>query len=589
LIKELHNLICGHLSDEELTLLANGDLPAPKQARVDQHVAACGMCRARLGCFKDMFLQVAAYHASRAQSDKLHDRERRARLAVRLNQMPDHVDEWEIVRPVQAKRSVGARIPMNPILATGLLLAFASLTCIFVWMQQTRPVITSNALLVHAEGWDPIAGRYAEPGIIRQIVKITTREQNLKRTIYRDAQGKRKPRQVQMAAEEDELKRKLAEAGVDWDAPLSATDYQVWHDKQRVREDKIKQSAGHLLVLTTTTPNGAVTGQSLTVRDTDFHPVSRAVSFRNSETVEIAELDYTVLPWSLADNNLFQPEEGLRSDGLNGLHPTLVPLPPAPITEVQRAEAELSARLVLNRLHADTGEQIEVVRATGGVEIRGITDTEARKHELEAQLDKLSHVTASISSIEEMRARPARSGDISSMKVIAMQTQETPLETYYLAHGRSVAALGSLSRRLSNTVFAINLESRAIDDLEHRFPKQKGISLIASATLSDLLFTHKHKLLAALHDEEQLLTETQILGAVSRANAPLQDLSNLPLTGLAERNLALSRELALGKGPVGQSAELIVSELAVLIDELSHRAHEIRFFSQDSTNLDIRK
>jgi hypothetical protein len=441
---------------------------------------------------------------------------------------------------------------------------------------------------VRAEVWDTIAGGHAMPGVIRQTVRITSQKQSVKRTIYRDAQGKRRPRSERLADEDNDLKRKLAEGDVDWDAPLSATSYQDWHDAQRVRQDKVETSAGSLLVLTTTTPNGVVSGQSLTIREADFHPVSRTVSFRDSETVEIAELDYAVLPWSSVDNGSLQSEEALHSDGPVRMQPAPMPLFPSPVTEEQLAEAELSARLTLDHLHADTGEQIEVVRSSRDVEIRGITDTEERKRELQAQLTMIPHVTAFISSIEKMKATPAQLGEISTVKVIEMQTQETPLETYYLAHGRDVAPLGSFSQRLFNCAFAINLESRAIDDLKGRFPTREEISLVASATLSDLLYTHKHKLLDALQNEERLLAEPQIQGSESGPEKA-KTLHDLPMAALAERNLELTGELTLGKGHIGRSAEVIVSELALSIDELTHRAHEVQAFSQDSTNLNKRK
>ena len=588
MIRKLHNFLCGHLSDKELTLLATGDLPAHRHARMDQHLAACAMCRVRLGRFEDVFLQVTAYHAERAERDKLHSRERRARLVMQLNQMPDDLHGREVVRPEHTRKHDGALLPMNPILLTGLFLAFASVTCIFVWMQQTRPDITSNALLVRAEAWDAVAARNATPGVIRQTVRITTRKRTVNHTIYRDAQGRRRLRQKQLADEEDELRWQLARADVVWDAPLSATSYQNWHDRQQVRQDQIERSTGHLLVLTTTTPNGPVAAQSLSVRDTDFHPVRRTVSFRDSETVEIAELDYSLLPWTPATSSLFQPKEELRAAGLKSPEPTLVPLPPPRLTEEQLDEVELSTRLALNRLHADMGEQIEVTRGPHGIEVSGITDTEERKHELEAELHMLPHVTASISSIEELKANPSQPGDLSSVKVIEVQTQATPLEAYYLAHGRSVASVANLAQRLFDTAFAINLESRAIDDLQRRFSHDEEISMVASATLADLLFTHKHKLLTALEDEEQLLAAAQVEAASSRQSVSTSGI-DLPLAALSERNLALTRELALGKGGSGRSAETIASELVGSINELNLRAHEIQVAPQNFTKLDKRK
>jgi hypothetical protein len=174
------------------------------------------------------------------------------------------------------------------------------------------------------------------------------------------------------------------------------------------------------------------------------------------------------------------------------------------------------------------------------------------------------------------------------VKVIEMQTQATPLETYYLARGRGVAPVGDLAQQLFNTAFAINLESRAIDDLQHRFAHDEGISTVASATLADLLFTHKHKLLIALKNEEQLLAEAQIEGPRSQHTSSAKG-TNSDLSVLAERNLALTKELALSKGGSGRSAEMIASELATSMSELNKRAHEMQVAPQNVTKLDKRK
>lgn len=478
---------------------------------------------------------------------------------------------------------------MNPALIASLVFGLATVLSLCFWWQQRTPRITSSALLMRAEVWDPVALHNSAPGVIRQTVEIMTPKRTLKRTIYRDARGKRKPLDVELPSQEDLLKKELAIASVAWDAPLSAASYQGWHDAQRVRADRVRRAEGDLLVLTTTTPEGAVAAESLTVRDTDFHPVRRTVSFRDSETVEIAELDYSVLPWTPTVSGLFQPEEEMRLSDPTRPQPALIPFPPRPLTDSELDNAELSARLTLDRLHADTGEQIEVDRGPHGIEVRGITDTEERRRELEAQLDMLPHVTTMISSLEEMRREQAQgAGEITGVKVASAQSQATPLEIYYLAHERSVASLGHLSQQLLNGAFVIAVESRAIDELEHRFTRRDGISLVASAALSDLLFTHKHRLLTAIDDEEHLLSQAQIGIRQSASGAPAAGTSR-PLTVVAERNLALARELALSNGAGERPAESIASELAVCIDELYRHAYAVQVVPPNSTSLDTKK
>ncbi|WP_446744593.1 zf-HC2 domain-containing protein [Silvibacterium acidisoli] len=579
-----HNLLRGHVSDTELTLLVTNDLPLRRRARVERHLAACNACRERHGRFHETFSQVAMYHALQAMQGVGEEGDKRARLEALLNQLPEQLPHSGVARAKEVRRPE-APLNMNPILVSGLILAIASISCVFLWLQQSRPTITSNTLLVRAEAWDSAAPHGNASGVIRQTVEISTSQRTLKCTLYRDAQGKRKLRDQRVPPDQELLQKKLAEARIPWSSPLSATSYQSWHDSQRVREDRIRRSSGHLLVLTTTTPDGAVAAQSLTVRDQDFRPVSRTVFFRNSETVEIAELNYSVLPWDAVTNSLF--ESGNQAEGtvVAAVRPALPVLPPAPLTEEQLNDVELSARLALDRLHADTGEQVEISRSARGVEVHGITDTRERKHEIEAQLNMLPHVTASISSIEELKTAASQPQGSSSVKVMEMQTAATPLEIYYLAHGRDVAPLGSLAQRLFSSAFTINLETKAIEDLKHRFPSDENLSPIGSAALADLLFTHKHKLLRALEDEEQLLADTHL---VITASTPASSITNADVTldKLAERNSVLIRELALDKREDNRPAEAIVSELATSISDLNLRAHEVQVDLQNSMKLD---
>jgi hypothetical protein len=300
-------------------------------------------------------------------------------------------------------------------------------------------------------------------------------------------------------------------------------------------------------------------------------------------------VNYSVLPWDAVNSNWFEPAmitgPGISSDVPSGLLPRL----PVQLNETQLDEAELSARLVLNQLQGDTGEQLEIVRNPSGIVVKGMVETEQRRLELDGQLQMLPHVTTMLSSLERMEREQAQGADdITGVKVASAQSQATPLETYYLAHGRSLAPMGRLPQQLLNCAFAVGVESRAIDDLQRRFARRDDISLVASAALSDLLFTHKHKLLAALDDEEHLLTEAQIDVPRAKLNTST-DGADRQLATLAERNLALARELALSSGTNERPAESIASELAASIDELYRYAHAAQVVPQNSTSLNKRK
>jgi hypothetical protein len=476
---------------------------------------------------------------------------------------------------------------MDPLLTGAVVLGMAAVLCFVLWTR-SGPHISAHDLLLRAQRQETGIAQSEPSGVIYQKVRIKAPARTTERTLYRDIQRQRHAKSQALDASDAKLKAELAVAGVDWDDPISPAGYREWRSHEFIQDDSVKSAGDNLLILTTNVNDGEVISESLTVRKSDFHAVGKTIELRGYGTVEIAELNYAVLPWSAVNPDWFGPavltNPGVSSD----THPALIPRLPVSLTYGELDGAELSARLELNRLHADTGEQIEIIRDPSGIVVKGIVETEQRRHELDGQLDMLPHVTASISSIEGLKVKPSQADELSSIKVIEMQTLATPLETYYLAHGRSIAPVGDLAQQLFNTSFAINLESRAIDDLQHRFSHDEDVSMVASAALADLLFTHKHKLLAALEDEERLLVDTRIEAPRSKEPA-LTNGTDLALAALAERNLALIKELALGKGGSSRSADTIASELAASLNELNLRIRKVQVVSRNSTKLDKRK
>jgi len=545
-----------------------------------RHLAACWRCRARHEKLERAALAVVAYHESHVAPNL--PSQPRERFIEKLQSVFEETaphPEWTIRR----SKTFRPELPhMSSMLVTGIALACASIVCIFLWIHQRVPVITSNALLVRAEAWDS-AGAEASTGVVYQKVSITTPQQALERSIYRDVEGKRRPKQVKLTSSEEQLKSRLAFAGLNWDEPLSATGYQEWHDHQRVREDQITRTGKHLLRLTTTTPDGAVASQSLTVRDSDFHPVSRTVTFRDSEPVEIAELAYRLLPWSVMNAEEFEPALRIVADTLVS---TDAPPPhfslPVTVTSAQLDEAELGARLILNQLHADTDEQIQIEREPQGIEIKGLVETERRRRELQTQLRTLPHTTVSILSIEDLKNRPGSEPEVTSLKMGSVSGQPSPLETYFVAHGRSTDTLSSFSHRLLSSALTVSQESKALADLMSRFsPEKERLNTIAAATLTELIFSHRAKLTQALDEEQHLLSEA---GASRPRDGmpPAVPLQTDALTALAARNLTLCKELTLGNGVSARSAEAIFPELAASVNELRADARRVQVNAQNN-------
>jgi hypothetical protein len=443
-------------------------------------------------------------------------------------------------------------------LAFALVLTLAvgvSITALLRWQQ--NPGMGADELLVRAAKVESIG--FGTPGVIHQTVRIKTAKMSVQRSLYWDRQGVRRVKSAAFDKSEQELRAKLDAAGVDWDQPISAASYRHWQDRYHARIERIARSGSHLMTVTATVADGDVAEESLTVRDTDMHPVERKIDFRNHETVEIAELDYSILPWNAVDANLFEPLNSLAERRT----PAFVPLPSVQTpTPGQLDEDELSARLILNRMHADEGEQIEIRRLPEAVEVDGVVESEERKRQLITQLMMAPRLKISIQSESDWKA----SQSIASIRVEERSLPDTPsaLAVYERSRGRSVDESSNLARQLFDEALAVSHEANAIADLNSRYNRNGQMPVVASATLETLIYSHHERLEEALRKEHVLLRSLGQTGAASASNRALGT-----LVEEAARNLALMKELTQTNLPATRKAEAIFADLSSAADRIA--------------------
>lgn len=460
-------------------------------------------------------------------------------------------------------------LDINPLLAGATILALASLACFVAWMHN-RPQISPSALLNRAAKWDTGIPGDNQPGVIYQKVQITAAKRTFARAIYRDVQGHRRPKQRQLSPEDEQLRSRLEAAGVSWDAPLSASTYQNWHDHQRNERDRITRAGQNLLRLTTTTAalDSLVIQETLTVRENDFHPVDRTVELRDYGTVEIAELNYDVLPWSMANPDWFEQPAANAEVRLPRpvAHPAFH-LPPH-LTDAQLDEAELEARLVLNRLHVDMGRRIDMTRGEDGIHVFGIVDSSDEKQQIQSQLVLVPHVIPMISTVQELNGRTSANG-ISSVQAQSVVVSESTssIERYFTETGLERNAALSLTEQVVDGAFLVNHESKAINDLWQRFGNNDSLTPDARMALSELLIQHKATLLAALQQEQQRLIDLKLIAGAPLAAASVQG-PGTELEAAAQRNFALVVELTSPGAVEPRPAQQIAPQIAESISRL---------------------
>ncbi len=408
---------------------------------------------------------------------------------------------------------------MNPLLASAVLLGFCSVLCFFLWTR-SAPKISAESLLSRAEQAEISAGGPDRPGVIYQKVRIRAAGRSMERAIYRDPQRKRRLKRTELNAGDEWIKDKLTEAGVNWDEPLSAENYADWRDRLQAKKDTVARAGENLLKLTTSTEaGGLVSEESLTVRESDFHPVERTIELRDAGEVEIAELNYDVMSWAAVNQDSFEPAAGAVMSAAPSIL-AAIHLPHA-LSDLELDEAELAARTVLSQLRADTGEPIHLVRRADGIDIKGVVETNARKQELIVRLTMLPNVRASILSGDEigtrLLSRAALSGE-QPVHVYSVESQPSPIEQYLNAKNMPADQLASISHNLLDGSLKVSRAEVHLTELQPRFAEANRLPMEQRTQLASLARNYAGTILAGVDANEQILRSLGFLAANQTAN-----------------------------------------------------------------------
>ena len=453
---------------------------------------------------------------------------------------------------------------MNPTLATALVLAAVSSVLLVIGVQQQRHKAVVDVLRrATAAEWSSRA--MTEPGVIRQTVVIRTSHRALERTIYRDARGIRRARRKSLSPDDEQLKTRLADAGVAWETPLSVADYSMWRQHSQIARDAVANSGKHLLkLISTPAGEGPVLRESLTVRDSDLHAIERTIEFRDSGTIEIAELSYDVLPWASADPGWFEPLSGPTSTDAPGILSVNRSTLPHLLSDLELDESELEVRIALHQLHADSGERIRVSRGRVGIQIKGVVDTDVRKQELVSHLERLPHVSLSLLSVEEINSHSGIGSPFDTSQPVqfySVEAQASPLEAYLREKSLPTDQLASISHNLLNGALRIQQAEVHFSELQPRFHTAYQLSTNLRAQLAALSRSYLEVVSAGLDANEKILRSVGLADGTD-ADISFQSASSAEdMDAEIQRYQQLCRELISGGAEQTRSAAAIAHEL----------------------------
>ena len=250
--------------------------------------------------------------------------------------------------PMSRGRSLFHAVSHHPYsLATvTLLLAL----CLFGTMRLWRkPSLSADSILADAvKEQRPQAG--GSEGVVTQQLRITTSRGSITRVLHHDLRGRRRPVAAAVTESQKTYAGRLAMADISWDDPLSSANFRYWHDHATNVKDDVHDTGNGEITLTSHVQDPYLVSESLTIRALDSHTISRSVEFRDHEQIQIAEVDFHIVPWSKADPQWFEAGSALA------MSPPSQPLrirslaKSVPLTDFQLDEAELEVRFGLSEI-----------------------------------------------------------------------------------------------------------------------------------------------------------------------------------------------------------------------------------------------
>ncbi len=550
-----------HISDDLLVKHADGELPQREVDRVDAHLKYCWSCRTRRDRVEQAISDVVQYQDRQLRPYLPPSPGGRSMFLARLDQLAtqEASESWwdrvlSSISPVSGWR-------INPAWTRVAIAACLMLALLILSLR--TPAVSAAEFLRRARSAEiQSLASVARPVVFRK-VRIHAGGHSVTRAIYRDTASLRKRDQLAVdtarsltpassdiadkAADlkqiQNVLEQEFVAANLDWQDPLSVSAYQTWHDGLEEKKVDVTSVRDELL-LTTSTPEGPIAEASLRVRENDFHAVAESVRLRDNRQIEIAEIEYRLIPGSMASDIFPVEPPSAAANPAAVPQPTFTEPPPPVPSEAELAEAEVQALVALHAVGADLGEPVEIVRTPTNIEARGLADTPERKAQLRAALSDTPNLVFRIQTVAEAsELKGARGNAANSVEALRKQQApdqigaehaavvagKAPLQGYltnYFAsrHSRESqpAISGSnaldsiqgevkgLSRQaIANSERAM-AEAWALNRLAKRYtPKELGeISPKARAELENIIRDHVHAL------REQLAGNRTLLGPV---------------------------------------------------------------------------
>lgn len=375
----MNSSFTGHLEDEQLLRLLDGELEPAELAEVRSHIEACWSCRARMRQMEDAITNLVAWRNKELAAREAPIASGRQRLARALERLEaDHPHRrlpW-LLRGVGAVRAAWAANRPRYVSAA----VAASIGVLMILLPLAEPPrITAAVFLERAKQARPVQMR----SVIHERIEVRFGGRVHQREItFRP--GSHPTLQEASRMGDTSMLPEIEDGPISWIDPMSVEAFERWHDRLERKSDTIRESADSI-TLRTEAGQDRIVAASLIVRRSDWRPIAKQIEFVSEPGLEVRQISYEIRP-SEAE------AEPVMAAGASVSHAR----PPQEPVEVVLERTEVTVRETLHRLGADRNEIPEISRADGLVRVKAVVETRERRSELLEALLPIQHVEASI-------------------------------------------------------------------------------------------------------------------------------------------------------------------------------------------------
>ncbi|MGC4049753.1 MAG: hypothetical protein QM757_09600 [Paludibaculum sp.] len=449
----MNSSFTGHMDDEQLLRLLDGELEASELAAVRSHIEACWSCRARLRQMEDAITSLVAWRNRELSAQEAPPAGGRQRLARALERQETERPErrfpgllrgagaWQTVWTANRSRYISAAVA-------------ASIVVLLILLPLAEPPrITAAVFLERAKLARPAQGR----SVIRERIEVRYGRRVLQRD-FTIRPGSNPTIVGASLAGSASMLPEFEDGPISWMDPMSVEAFERWHDRLEKRSDSIHETPDSI-TLRTEAGQDRIVAASLIVRRSDWRPIAKQIEFVSEPGLEVRQISYEISP--------SEPEaDPVMTAATNAPHTR----PPQEPLEMVMERTEIAVREALYRVAADRNEIPEIGRGAGLVRVKAIAETEERRRELLEVLQSIPHVQAEIQAATPVSAQAVEAASVlpaATHQHVYSTTPPLAKELWEYLHGMDEA-----NRRLTavrESYFAVLPPAKALQRLAERY------------------------------------------------------------------------------------------------------------------------